>query len=847
LPVGVVCAFLAVTIAAPSTAASRVHSSARTKKTVQLPNGRRVTPTGRQIDVGVFPSGIAVSPNSRIAVVANTGTGTGLNPGMDSFCNDVGKPNQCNLYPASQIGDPATPAPDQGLSVINLRSRQVSFVTAVPTVRDPLQLQYNFFGGGVAFSPDGSHLYATGGANDAVYDFSVQGSSLLTPPRTLSVSTTGTSLLTARPPGAFTRGIAVTPDGSRLLVTTELGDEVVIVDAASLTVQQRVPLSDVPTKCYPSNVVVTKAEDRVYVTCQGTSSLSVLALGPQGAFVEASALVGDHPTALALTGDGRQLLVANANDDTLVVVDTRRLRVERRLRLRTLDKQLWGASPNAVTITPDSKRAYVALGGDNAVAVLNREGRRWSVAGELPTGWYPAAIGYDSARERLLAVAAKGRGSRYVRGGPYPSVRGSAVPNSYYSVANNMPGLVSVIPAPSSDDLEEATERVRANMRVAASRVRRPARNPIPPPKGGRSPITHVVYIVRQNRTFDQVFGDLGQSRRDVDADPNYASLAAATPNGHRLATRYGTSDRFFSNGEVSAQAHWWTAGANITDYLERSWPHYYSGRTRPRDDSQPIATPRSCTLFQTALEKQTKTGGAFTFRNYGEFNGTIGPNPNCAAIPPQNLDLSFDSSFEIDNRTSARNFLSSVGLDTQGQQVGDPAQTFLPNFTYVTLAGDHTQSVRGTFTPRADVARNDAGLGMIVSALSRSRYWPNTAVVVVEDDSQDGPDHVDGHRNVLLVISPYARNKGAKGVPGYVGHTHRDQADVVRTIELILGLPAMSAYDQNAAPLYEFFQNKDRAAKLTPSDIAPYDVEADPPFVNERVADVLAAPPPPA
>lgn len=803
---------------------------------------------GRQIDVGVFPSGIAVSPNGRIAVVANTGTGTGLNPGMDSFCNDVGKPNQCNLYSPSQIGDPATPAPDQSLSVINLRSRRVSLVTAVPTVRDPLQPQHNFFGGAVAFSPDGSHLYATGGENDAVYDFSIQGSALLTPPQMLSLSTVGTSLLTAEPPGAFTRGIAVTPDGSRLLVTTELGDEVVVVDTATLTVQQRVPLSDLPPTCYPSNVAVAKAGDRAFVTCQGTSSLSVLALGPQGASVEANVAVGDHPTALALTPDGKQVLVANANDDSLAVVDTRTLRVERKVRLRTIDKQRWGASPNAVAIAPDSRRAYVTLGGDNAVAVLDRDRRRWSVVGELPTGWYPAAVGYDSARKRVLAVAAKGLGSRYVRDGPYPPVRGSAVPNSYYSVTNNMPGLVSMIPAPSSDDLSEATERVRSNLRAAASTTRRPVHSPIPSPKRGSSPIKHVLYIVRQNRTFDQVFGDLGSTRRDVDANPNYASLASATPNAHRLATRFATSDRFFSDGEVSAQAHWWTAAANVTDYLERSWPHYYTGRRRRFDDSDTIAWPRGCTLFQAALKKQNESGGTFTFRDYGEFNGVVGgrPNPNCPEIPPQNLDLSYDSSFEIDNRTSARNFLSSVGLDAQGQQVGDPTQTFLPNFTYLTLAGDHTRGVRGTFTPRADVARNDAGLGMIVSALSKSRYWPHTAVFVIEDDSQDGPDHVDGHRNVLLVISPFARHKGAKGELGYIGHTHHHEPDIVRTIELILGLPPMSSYDQYAAPLYEFFQNKDRASKLTPADLAPYEVEPGPPFINERVADVLATAPAP-
>lgn len=843
------CALFVLTAGVPVAAASGARSVSRTDKPVVLPNGRRVTPMGRQIDVGDFPSGIAVSSKNGIAVVANTGTGAGLRGGMGSFCDDLGKANQCNLYPAPLVGDPQTPAPDQSLSVIDLRSGRTTLVTAVPTVRDPMQPQHNYFGGGVVFSPDGGHLYATGGENDAVYDFSVQGTSLVSPPRTLSVSTTGTSLLTARPAGRFTRGIAVTPDGSRLLVTTELGDEVIVVDTATLTVQQRLPLSDMPTKCYPSDVVVSRAGDGAFVACQGTNSLSVVSLGALGASAAASIAVGDHPTALALTPDGKQLLVANANQDSVSVVDAATQHVQQMTPLRTLNHERWGATPNAIAITPDSKRAYVALAGDNAVAVLDRHGRRWSVAGAVPTGWYPTAVGFDAPRKRVLAVAAKGLGSRYPSNGPTPPAPGSRVPTSYYYVGDNMAGLVSVIPAPGSDDLADATSRVRSNLRVVASSTERSAHNPIPPRDGGRSPITHVVYIVRENRTFDQVFGDLGRSRRDVDADPNYEILAPATPNAHKLAAQFGTSDRFFSDGEVSAQGHWWTAAANVTDYLERSWPHYYSDRTRRSDDSAGVATPRGCTLFQAALKKQEASRGSFTFRDYGEFDGVSGggPGPECAEIPPQDQELGYSSTFVADNRSSAESFLNSVGLDPQGQQIGDPAQQSLPNFTYLTLSGDHTHGFQGPFTPRAEIARNDVGLGMIVSALSRSAYWPNTAVFVVEDDSQDGPDHVDGHRNILLTISPYARHQGSKRTPGYMGHTRHDQADVIRTIELILGLPPLSSYDQNAAPIYEFFQDKDRASRLTPSDLAPYEVDPGPPFIDERVSDVISAAPAPA
>src|SRR5262249_39665919 len=153
-------------------------------------------------------------------------------------------------------------------------------------------------------------------------------------------------------------------------------------------------------------------------------------------------------------------------------------------------------------------------------------------------------------------------------------------------------------------------------------------------------------------------------------------------------------------------------------DYVERSWPHYYSDRTRRSDDSGTIATPHGCTLFQAALKKQNDSGGAFSFRDYGEFDGAAGgtPNPNCSEIPPANRDLSYASTFVADNRQSAENFLNSVGLDAQGQQIGDPTQLSLPNFTYLTLSGDHTRGFKGPFTPRAMIARNDVGLGMIVS-----------------------------------------------------------------------------------------------------------------------------------
>lgn len=240
-------------------------------------------------------------------------------------------------------------------------------------------------------------------------------------------------------------------------------------------------------------------------------------------------------------------------------------------------------------------------------------------------------------------------------------------------------------------------------------------------------------------------------------------------------------------------------------------------------------------------------------FRNYGELVGTaaitltpspgLGQVPGCLALDPANTDPNYPNQLtpiSFDDRNRASEFLADVGLDTNGDQVGDPATHFLRNLSYLILPEDHTTGVTGPNTPRAQVAQNDNALGTIVSALSKSRYWPSTAVFVVEDDSQDGPDHVDGHRNILLLASPWARHEAAEGnIPGYVGHRRYDQAGVVRTIELLLGLRPLSAYDQLAAPTYDLFQNVDRPDQLTLADLAPFEVAPPPPFIDEPISAI--------
>jgi len=833
-----------------------------------LPNGRTVAPAGQRVDLGDFPVGVAVSPDGRLAVAANAGQGMGLNAGFGSFCDGPGAADRCHQAPAAQVGDPATPAPDESLTAVDLLSGKASTVTAGPTSRDPGARRFNFFAAGLAFSPDGRHLFATGGGNDAVYDFAVRGTSLVSPPaRTVYLHSDAVLSADGAPASGFdppatgpageAKGLSITPDGGRLLVARELAGELDVL-GPDLGLRQRLALG-APGTGYPYAVAVAPDGRRAWVSLQGSGQLAVVALDQPAAVVTMVA-VGDHPTGLAVTPDGGQVLVANANDDTVAVVDAASGVVVQRLGVQAVAGTPKGSVPDAVALDPGGRRAYVALAGDDAVAVLERQGapgEAWTMSGLVPTGWYPTAVAVRPSDGKLLAVSAKGLGSRYPPGGAYPVPgRGgpAAVPTSYYSVGNNMPGLLTVLAPPGPPELARGTAVVRAGLGAAAGTDARTPHNPVPARSGDPSPIHHVVYIVRENRTFDQVFGDLGRTRRGVDADPALELLAAATPSAHALAGRYALSDAFFSDGEASVQGHWWSSSANTDDYVEKSWRQYYSARHHPDDSLVTVAQPPGCSLFQAAAARRSATAGAFSWKDYGEPVGVANPDAThglngssprpgqrsaCTPVGGADVDLSYLDGFTLDNRIDAVRFLADVGLDDGGRQVGDPTTHFLRNFSYLVLPGDHTTGLAGTSTPRAEVARNDAALGMIVSALSKSAYWPDTAVFVVEDDSQDGPDHVDGHRNILLVASPYARQVAEDGTPGFVGHRRHDQAGVLRTIELVLGLGPLSAYDAGAAPLYEMFADVDTPNRLLPSALAPFEAAAPPSFVDESVASL--------
>jgi len=712
---------------------------------------------------------------------------------------------------------------------------------------------------------------------------------------------------------AFTKGLAVTPDGRYVLVAHEFENTLDIVDTRTYAYSQ-VTLSPAIAAggAYPYGVAVSPDGGTAYVTEQGLGAVAVITLVNGTGALARRIPVGDHPTGITISPDGSQVYVANADDDTLSIIATLTGTVARTLTLHAFDGEALGSAPNAVAVSPDGQRVYVALAGDDAVAVLGTQagfdagaaaphplasGARaaaspaaasFVVGGLIPTGWYPSAVATSPDGRQVYIVSAKGLGSRYPGTTLNPGVTKSA-----YADKLNMPGLLQTVPAPEGAALTDGLDTVQRDILSATNTdAARGAHNPIPvtpiSPTSPLSlsapvatPIKYVIEIVRENRTFDQELGDIGQHEgRDqpgtdtVDAEPAYTTFGRdVTPNAHALVgdptpgnpdPAYATSDNFYSDGEASVQGHWWTAAAAVNDYVEKSWHQYYSDRNHVQDTVSPVSSPHNCTIFQSALLRQAATAGQFSFRDYGELVGVANPSlgqPSlgslpasvadprglCTALPDANFSLAASSQLTLtqDDRKTARGFLGDVGLNEDGTQTvsGTLGLASLRDFSYIIMGEDHTYGLNGPNSPRAVLAQNDAGLGMVVRALSHSKYWPNTAIFVMEDDSQDGLDHRDGHRNQLYVVSPYAKHMGTDNKPGYIGHLHYSQASVLKTMELLLGLPYLSTYDQNATALYDLFQDKDGAPDhtLTPGDLAPYTTQPAPSFIDETAAQVKA------
>src|SRR6266480_2775358 len=569
-------------------------------------------------------------------------------------------------------------------------------------------------------------------------------------------------------PGArlFPAGIALVRHRGLVAVVGNQNDSVYLIDAATLARRGAVAVGRRPYGAVADST-------HLYVSDWGDSTVSVVdpSVSPP---VRLTAIhVGPHPSALALRG--ADLYVALAGANAVARVDLRSGTVVEQLAVALSPRAATGSDPNALALSPDGRTLYVAMAGNNAVAVVRMGRTGMRVAGLIPAGWYPTAVATSSDGRTLFVANGKGNGSGANRDGTY--------------IGNVITGSVSIIPVPDSAALQRYTSQVYALSPFSNARLRPTARPSDRPPE-----LKHVVYIIRENRTYDQVFGDVARGNGD-------ARLAifdnAVTPNAHAIADRWVLFDNFYVNGEVSADGHEWTDRGYASDYNEKTWPQIYSNRREwDLTSGEDLANPGGTYLWDAAQRNRlwvvnfgemTESDDDSTRTRTGRTNIPGLKDITAANYPGFVL--------AIPDTTRARLFADSVtSWDRQAR---------FPDLVILWLPRDHTLGRQASRpTPRAIVADNDLALGLIVERLSASPVWPSLAVFVLEDDAQNGPDHVDAHRSVLLVASTYVRRDA-------VDSTFYTTASVLRTIEGILGLPPLSQYDAGATPLWNAFTRR--------------------------------------
>jgi YVTN family beta-propeller protein len=718
-----------------------------TEPPYRLPTGALLDPVVAGIDVGSFPLALAVAPGGKQAVLLLNGYR------------------------------------EQGIQVVDL---------ATGTARPPIEQPAGFLG--LAFDHKGTTLYASGGNQDVVYRYAwhdgapvLQDSLLLSEP--------GHPERSGR---RYPAGLALSPDDHWLLVAENLSDSLALVDTRSGVVRSRVPAGR-----YPYGVAVSDA-GAVYVSAWGGFALTTFRLGDGRLTPMEAIAVGRHPSALLLTRDGSRLFVASASTDRITVVDTRARRVVAQLVDSAPAAPAEGSTPNALALSPDGADLFVAEADNNAVArfrlspaTRGAEGPPGPdrLLGRIPVDWYPTALAF--AGESLLVASGKGHGT-----GPN-AANGPGRPDAGrrgYTLGQLSGTLTALSPALLAP----------ARLGALSARVARANGWTSRPAGGAYPPFEHVIYIVKENRSYDQVLGDLHLG--DGDTALTYFPREV-TPNHHALAERFGVFDRFFVNAEVSADGHNWTVGAYATDYVEKTTPSTYSGRGRSYDyegenrgarpaEGQDAAEPASGYLWDLARRR------GLSFRNFGEFvrregNDDDPPPPAYVGLKPF-LDQHTDSGFpgfdlDIPDQQRADRWLAALdGWVRSGS---------MPALQILRLPNDHTKGAYPeALTPRAYLADNDLALGRVIEALSRTPFWRTTVVFVVEDDAQNGPDHVDSHRAPFLLISAWNRPA--------VRHRFTNTTDVIATIEEILSLDHLSQFDAFGRPLRGVYA---AAADLTP------------------------------
>ena len=776
--------------AAPATDAPVKWPGRQPDGAVLLHNQWSIRPAGRQVELGSFPVNVAVHPKGKFAAVLHSGYGT----------NEV--------------------------VVVDLVGAKVVARAA---------LNNAFYG--LVFSAGGRELFCGGGADEVVHRFDfrdgilsgehsikVHDPTLRTVPSGLALNRKGDRLFVANvwgncvsevEMGAETRttDFDVGRKPSHLVMAPVVPPE--DFDTASAEKRSEISLYDAdPDDGFPYACCLDEKRQRLYVSLWAQAAVHVVDLKSRQPLSDWPA--EEHPCEMVLDRSGRALYVANANRNTVTVFDTATGQPQETISAAFHPDDPPGSTPNSLALSPDQKTLYIANAGVNAIAVFDVTLPRKSRSlGFIPTGWYPTSVRITPDGKRLLVASGKGVATRPNPGGPQPLKKTA----DYIGVLYR--GALSIIDLPRGDlfDKQMAAWTAEVFRGIPSRSVESPASNPIPARLGDTCPIKYCIYIIKENRTYDQILGDMPQGNGD-------AKLCLfperATPNHHQLARQFVLLDNFYADAEVSADGHEWSMGAYASDFVQKMWPMEYGHNRRnkfpyPSEGYFPIAAPANGYLWDRARQ------AGISYRSYGEFVSYDQKANEPARARVKALQGHIDPFFRgFDLHYSDAKRADRFIAEFKRLEAADE----MPRLQIMRLPNDHTHGASVHFpTPSAYIADNDLALGRVVEMVSHSKYWPQTAIFVVEDDAQNGPDHVDSHRTIAFVISPYVRH-------GTTDSTLYSTTSMLRTMELILGLKPMTQFDTAAAAMYRSFQ---AAPDLRPYDAVPENINME--EKNERTA----------
>lgn len=712
---------------------SELSAQPLTTEPIRLPNGWTLSPAGRSLPLGDLPLNIAVSPSKKLMAVTNNGQSV------------------------------------QSLQLIDPVKEQVL---------DNVEIPASWYG--LKFSADEKFLYASGGNDNRILKYAIQQKKL---------QLTDSILLGAKWPVKISpAGIELDDAHKRLYVVTKENNALYIIDLLS---KKTLYQENFTEPAYACQLSLNKKE--LYISLWGGKKLLVFDV--KQSKISATIDVGENPNELLLSKNGKILYVANAGDNSVSVIDIAKRKVLEVLNAALYPDAPTGSASNGLALTEDQRSLFVANADNNCLAVFDVSKPGFSRAkGFIPTGWYPTNV--KLVHKKLFVSNGKGFSSKSNAKGPDPSKSDQEVnyqQGDYRKMQSRIEyigglfkGTMSIIDLPDDKTLAAYAQKVYANTPYTKEKELHAAGepgNPIPMKVGDASPIKYVFYVIKENRTYDQVLGDMSGGNGDTSLVLFGKNI---TPNQHKLASEFVLLDNFYVDGEVSADGHNWSLGANANDYLEKNWPTSYGGRGGSYDaeGNREVANPDRGFIWDFCKRANV------TYRTYGEFADDYKANIKVL----ENHFCPYYTSWDEKVRDTTRFYQWKREFDSL------LSKNAVPQFNSLRFINDHTEGQRlNRPTPFAHVADNDLAVGMFVEYLSKSPIWKETAIFIVEDDAQNGPDHVDAHRTTAYVAGGFVKRN-------FVDHTMYSTSSMLRTMELILGLPPMSQYDAAAEPMWRCF-----------------------------------------